>query len=68
MGEATGLAPLAQRVWQVGRLKPRELTPPRPRGRGPPPGLAVAGSQGARPVREMEGLQPRRVAVPPRLI
>ena len=73
MGDATGLAPLAQRrrvccVWQVGRLKPRELTPPRPRGRAPPPGLAGAGSQEARPAWEMEGLQLRRVAVPPRLI
>ena len=62
--------PLAQRrrvrcVWQVGRLKSRELTPPRLRGRGLPPGLAGAGSQEARPAREMEGLQPRRVAVPP---
>ena len=48
------LAPLAQRrrvrcVWQVGRLKSRELTLPRPRGRGPSPGLAGAGSQEAHP-------------------
>ena len=37
-------------------------------GAGLPPGLAGAGSQEARPAREMEGLQPRWAAVPPRLM